>query len=359
MDKAAIILLVANILSFIGNMCFTSSSLFKKRKHILILQSINHFISSIAQALQGAWAGMVQDSVCLLRNASFVVIKNDKKKLNIIMNVFFILLALGVGIALNVILSDNVWYGYLPIISCAMYSSLVLFTFIKPFNEARTEFMLKGCLIINSCCWGIYGVCVQLYPILIFNGITLVISIISVIRLIIMYHKHLSPSNPPVLQNTVLCYIENDNKYLMLHRNKKHEDINSGYWIGVGGHIEENETPYEAIKREIKEETNLDAIDIEEYGKLRFYYHDIHFEDSIVYVCKSYSGKLGKCDEGTLKWVDKNKIYSLNLWEGDRLFLNMLIEDKKGFDLSLYYKRKKLVRSERNDLSEIHEGNAE
>ena len=35
---------------------------------------------------------------------------------------------------------------------------------------------------------------------------------------------------------TTLCYIEKDGKYLMLHRVKKHNDINEGKWIGVGGH---------------------------------------------------------------------------------------------------------------------------
>ena len=36
---------------------------------------------------------------------------------------------------------------------------------------------------------------------------------------------------------TTLCYIENDDKYLMLHRVKKQNDINKGKWIGVGGHL--------------------------------------------------------------------------------------------------------------------------
>ena len=35
---------------------------------------------------------------------------------------------------------------------------------------------------------------------------------------------------------TTLCYIENDGKYLMLHRVKKQNDINKGKWTGVGGH---------------------------------------------------------------------------------------------------------------------------
>ena len=56
---------------------------------------------------------------------------------------------------------------------------------------------------------------------------------------------------------TTLCYIEHNNQYLMLHRVKKHHDMNEGKWIGVGGHVEEQETPEECLVREVKEETGL------------------------------------------------------------------------------------------------------
>ena len=56
---------------------------------------------------------------------------------------------------------------------------------------------------------------------------------------------------------TTLCYIENDGKYLMLHRVKKQNDINKGKWIGVGGHTEDQESPEECLLREVKEETGM------------------------------------------------------------------------------------------------------
>ena len=59
------------------------------------------------------------------------------------------------------------------------------------------------------------------------------------------------------MKMTTLCYIEKDNKYLMLHRVKKKNDINEGKWIGVGGHVEYQESPEECLVREVKEETGL------------------------------------------------------------------------------------------------------
>ena len=40
------------------------------------------------------------------------------------------------------------------------------------------------------------------------------------------------------MTTTTLCYIENDDKFLMLHRVKKQDDMNEGKWIGVGVHVE-------------------------------------------------------------------------------------------------------------------------
>ena len=59
------------------------------------------------------------------------------------------------------------------------------------------------------------------------------------------------------MTTTTLCYIENDDKFLMLHRVKKQDDMNEGKWIGVGGHVESQETPEECLVREVKEETGL------------------------------------------------------------------------------------------------------
>jgi 8-oxo-dGTP diphosphatase len=51
----------------------------------------------------------------------------------------------------------------------------------------------------------------------------------------------------------VLCFIREKNKTLMLHRNKKKNDFHEGKWLGIGGHMEDEESPKEAVVREIEE----------------------------------------------------------------------------------------------------------
>lgn len=148
---------------------------------------------------------------------------------------------------------------------------------------------------------------------------------------------------------TVLCYIEKDGNVLMLLRNKEKNDINEGKWIGIGGHIEKNETPEEALLREVKEETNLAITHFISVGNVKFH-SELVFEQMYVYYSDSFSGDLIECDEGTLKWIETKKIMDLNLWEGDRYFLPLIFDNKCLFDFSFYYKKDKLIRVKRNDV---------
>lgn len=59
------------------------------------------------------------------------------------------------------------------------------------------------------------------------------------------------------MKKTTLCYIERDNQYLMLYRNKKENDPNEGKWIGIGGKLEANESIEECLLREVKEEVGI------------------------------------------------------------------------------------------------------
>ena len=143
---------------------------------------------------------------------------------------------------------------------------------------------------------------------------------------------------------TVLAYLKKDHQYLLLYRNKKLNDINEGKWIGVGGHIEKGETPEDALIREIKEETNLDVLSYQKRGLVYFINNDFS-EVMHLYIVDSFKGELKDCDEGELRYVDIDEMKELPMWEGDKIFLQYLLDNSPYFELELVYDGDKLISS--------------
>ena len=144
------------------------------------------------------------------------------------------------------------------------------------------------------------------------------------------------------IPETVLCYIKKDDCYLLLLRNKEENDMNEGKWMGVGGHLEEGETPFEAAKREIREESGL-IVDTLNYRGVVEFVNDDYSEIMHVFTVDSFKGELIECNEGTLAWIPIKDIYQYPMWEGDKAFLPLLEEGSSFFELKLVYKDKELI----------------
>lgn len=153
---------------------------------------------------------------------------------------------------------------------------------------------------------------------------------------------------------TTLCYIEKDGKYLMLHRTKKEHDVNHEKWIGVGGKFEPDEMPEECLLREVKEETGLTLTQYRFRGILTFIADGWESEYIHLYTATAFEGELTECDEGSLEWVPKERLFSLPIWEGDKIFLKLLQEDAGFFSLKLSYQGDALVESKLLQETKIH-----
>lgn len=146
------------------------------------------------------------------------------------------------------------------------------------------------------------------------------------------------------MRKTSLVYIKCQDKYLMLYRNKKKNDLNAGKWVGVGGKFEDDETPEQCARREIFEETGIEEVELEYLGLVKFI-SDV-WEDEDMYLFKGIMNDFPKefeSNEGDLAWIDEDKVMDLPMWEGDRVFLPELIEDKKDINYTLVYKSEDLV----------------
>lgn len=139
------------------------------------------------------------------------------------------------------------------------------------------------------------------------------------------------------MKQTTLCYLEQGNKYLMLHRTKKENDLNHDKWIGVGGKFEEGECPEECMLREVREETGLMVTKWRYCGIVTFVHNIWPAEQMHIFVCTEWNGQQTACDEGDLEWIEKQRLLELTMWEGDKIFLQLIDSPQPFFSLKLEY----------------------
>lgn len=145
-----------------------------------------------------------------------------------------------------------------------------------------------------------------------------------------------------------LCYIQNDDKTLMLHRIKKENDLHEGKWNGVGGKFEKGESPEDCVIREVKEETGLNIKNPKLKGIITFPEFSKNNEDFYVFVftANEFNGNLIEdCPEGHLEWIKTDKILDLNLWDGDKYFIPLL-NKPDVFSAKLIYKKGIVIEKE-------------
>ena len=145
------------------------------------------------------------------------------------------------------------------------------------------------------------------------------------------------------MKNTTLCYITRADEVLMLHRVKKKNDINKDKWIGIGGKFEGEESPDECLLREAWEETGLKLTSWRCRGVVTFLCDGCQGEFMYLFTADGFEGNLKVCDEGDLQWVSREFLYNLPMWEGDRIFLDLLWQDAPFFLLKLRYQGDQLV----------------
>ena len=153
------------------------------------------------------------------------------------------------------------------------------------------------------------------------------------------------------MKQTTLCYIDDGSRYLMLHRVKKEHDASHGKWIGVGGKCEADESPDECMLREVKEETGLEITKWQYRGIVTFISDTWPNEYMHLFTATEWQGEpdMSIDDEGDLAWIPKAELMTLNLWEGDRIFLRLLLDETQPFvSLKLVYMQDEMVKATLN-----------
>ena len=145
--------------------------------------------------------------------------------------------------------------------------------------------------------------------------------------------------------NSTLCYLERGDEYLMLHRVKKAHDLNHDKWIGVGGKFQEGESPEDCILRETWEETGMTLTEYRYRGLVTFVSDQAPTEYMHLFTATGWTGSPHPCDEGELAWIEKAALLRLPMWEGDKIFLDLLDRDVPFFSLKLRYEGDRLTQA--------------
>jgi 8-oxo-dGTP diphosphatase len=129
----------------------------------------------------------------------------------------------------------------------------------------------------------------------------------------------------------VLVYAQQDDHVLLIHRNKA---PNLGLWIAPGGKVEVDESPTDAAKREMLEETGLHVRDL----KWRGFCTEVSPRPDwqwflFIYVTHAFDGVLTPdLREGSLHWVSLARYYhELPIPQADAVFAPKILSTDGGF----------------------------
>lgn len=128
---------------------------------------------------------------------------------------------------------------------------------------------------------------------------------------------------------TTLLILRNDNKILLA---RKKRGFGFGKWNGVGGKVEEKETPEEAMIRETQEEISVTPIEYEKIGIIRFVEYikeELTTNDMHLYIATKWQGVPKESEEMQPKWFSINNLPWEEMFSDDKYWLPLVLKGKK------------------------------
>jgi 8-oxo-dGTP diphosphatase len=133
----------------------------------------------------------------------------------------------------------------------------------------------------------------------------------------------------PILATLGYVLSPDGRQVLLIHRNRRPDDPHFGKYNGLGGKLDRDEDVVACIRREVREEAGIECEALEMRGTISWPGFGKGGEDwfGFVFLIDRFRGEpLTENPEGTLEWVDVDRLLQLPLWEGDRFFLPLVFE---------------------------------
>jgi len=133
----------------------------------------------------------------------------------------------------------------------------------------------------------------------------------------------------PILATLGYVLSADGRQTLLVHRNRRRDDVHFGKYNGLGGKLDPAEDVASCMRREIREEAGIACDVLALRGTISWPGFGKQGEDwfGFIFRIDRYSGEpCRENPEGTLEWVAVQRILELPLWEGDRHFLPLVFE---------------------------------
>lgn len=133
----------------------------------------------------------------------------------------------------------------------------------------------------------------------------------------------------PVLATLGYVFSPDGSRVLLVHRNKRPDDFHFGKFNGLGGKLEPGEDVVAGMRREIREEAGIECDTLELRGTISWPGFGKNGQDwfGFLFRITAFTGTppAGNA-EGDLVWMEVSRVAGLNLWEGDRYFLDLMFD---------------------------------
>jgi 8-oxo-dGTP diphosphatase len=131
----------------------------------------------------------------------------------------------------------------------------------------------------------------------------------------------------PILATLGYVLSPDGGRVLLVHRDKRPGDPHLGKYNGLGGKVEAGEDVVACLRREIREEAGIECEELRLCGTISWPGFGALGEDwfGFIFRIDRHTGEpLAENPEGTLEWVEVERVETLPLWEGDRHFLPLV-----------------------------------
>ncbi|PJK01342.1 7,8-dihydro-8-oxoguanine triphosphatase [Lysobacteraceae bacterium NML91-0213] len=146
----------------------------------------------------------------------------------------------------------------------------------------------------------------------------------------------------PILATLGYVLSPDGRRVLLVHRNARADDQHLGKYNGLGGKLEAAEDIAAGMRREILEEAGITCDAMQLRGTISWPGFGKGGEDwfGFVFLVSRYSGTPHASNpEGTLEWVDIERVLDLPMWEGDRHFVPLVFDDDpRAFHMVMPYR---------------------